>query len=537
MVGTSSGADSERPVEPIHAANNAKKRKARIIEPWLLRKGPWQSEKSTPTGNDTTDTITDTATTKPRLGPKRAVCLLFAYNGGQYCGSQLQTGTSQRTVESDLSSALYEAGGIIDDNRHDLSKLKWMRAARTDRGVHAATNAISANLIVEPNDSDFIARVNEKLPAEIRVISVFRVMGSFHAKYSCTARCYHYLVPSYVFDAQFSQHIDTDKARERGEREQKRRQAKESRLLAAKATEEHKVEEPAPKRRKRDDDSEDEIADDDDDNDDNGTEWDDRDNIDITDTLRASLFAYRLSPELRDRVTSLLSRFNGSHNYYNFTRHKTMKDRELKQKWQPIIAKHESLITAALTTTEVGDYESQKAHAAEQRKTSIPVNKDFNAARNNRYMKDVSIDSVVTVGGMEFVRVKILGQSFMLNQIRKMVGLVIGVARRLIDESVFERVFSEAGFHLPTAPALGLYLNRMYFNGYDKKCRESKAEDRETVEAQVVANEAMIDKFRHEFIYPAICDTEAQTLAAYRWLASLGLHVSMTRGSQASASQ
>lgn len=65
------------------------------------------------------------------------------------------------------------------------------------------------------------------------------------------------------------------------------------------------------------------------------------------------------------------------------------------------------------------------------------------------------------VKGMEFISFEIKGQSFMLHQIRKMVSLVIGISRGIIDESVFEKVFSTEKVRIPTAPSLGLFLDRV----------------------------------------------------------------------------
>ncbi len=45
------------------------------------------------------------------------------------------------------------------------------------------------------------------------------------------------------------------------------------------------------------------------------------------------------------------------------------------------------------------------------------------------------IADVYVVDGMEFVQLRVHGQSFMLHQIRKMVGLLIAVMRGLIPES------------------------------------------------------------------------------------------------------
>lgn len=55
-----------------------------------------------------------------------------------------------------------------------------------------------------------------------------------------------------------------------------------------------------------------------------------------------------------------------------------------------------------------------------------------------RYILSFNADDVVTIDGMEFVRCKVVGQSFMLHQIRKMIGLAVAVMRSCAPESLME---------------------------------------------------------------------------------------------------
>ena len=66
--------------------------------------------------------------------------------------------------------------------------------------------------------------------------------------------------------------------------------------------------------------------------------------------------------------------------------------------------------------------------------------------------------------GMEFITLKIRGQSFMLHQIRKMVSMVIGCIRNIADEELFENSFSKEKINIPRAPSLGLVLNQVKNN-------------------------------------------------------------------------
>ncbi len=63
-----------------------------------------------------------------------------------------------------------KAGAVSEDNADDPVKVNLARAARTDAGVHAAGNVVSLKMITaRPDVPDMLARVNEELPAEIRL--------------------------------------------------------------------------------------------------------------------------------------------------------------------------------------------------------------------------------------------------------------------------------------------------------------------------------------------------------------------------------
>ena len=124
-------------------------------ERWRNRREPWNQpgkegaeEKVADEGGDEGEG----GEKRQRLaGGKRKMALLFAYNGSHHQGLQVQTGqTSLRTIEGDLSAAICSAGGMLQSNLERLAKVNWQRTARTDKGVHAAGNLISLNLVTEP---------------------------------------------------------------------------------------------------------------------------------------------------------------------------------------------------------------------------------------------------------------------------------------------------------------------------------------------------------------------------------------------------
>ncbi|KAL7280704.1 hypothetical protein ACG7TL_005644 [Trametes sanguinea] len=127
----------------------------------------------------------------PRL-PKRPCALLIGFCGDGYNGMQIQPDPKVRTIEGVLFDALIKVGAVSQDNSDNPTKVKLGRAARTDAGVHAAGNVVSMKLItVIP---DLLAKINEELPPEIRLWSIILTPTNR----TCDSRKYTYFFPSYL---------------------------------------------------------------------------------------------------------------------------------------------------------------------------------------------------------------------------------------------------------------------------------------------------------------------------------------------------
>jgi tRNA pseudouridine38-40 synthase len=148
------------------------------------------------TGPESTPKHDDQEARPPRL-PKRMTALLLSFCGTGCSGMQIQPDV--RTIEGVLFDALVRAGAVSKDNADDPTKVNLGRAARTDAGVHAAGNVVSIKLIVNiPGVKDWVSRVNEHLPPEVRVWGKVRVQNGFNARLSCDSRKYTYFFPSYL---------------------------------------------------------------------------------------------------------------------------------------------------------------------------------------------------------------------------------------------------------------------------------------------------------------------------------------------------
>ena len=114
--------------------------------------------------------------------------MFLAYVGKGYQGMQRNPGAV--TIEDELERAIVAAGGISPDNAGDFTKVQWMRAARTDKGVSAVGQSISLRMMLEhPTDKrDVITRINEKLPEGFEFFRVHPRHGRVHAKTMCDRR-------------------------------------------------------------------------------------------------------------------------------------------------------------------------------------------------------------------------------------------------------------------------------------------------------------------------------------------------------------
>lgn len=71
--------------------------------------------------------------------------------------------------------------------------------------------------------------------------------------------------------------------------------------------------------------------------------------------------------------------------------------------------------------------------------------------------------------GLEYVVLRVRGQSFMLHQIRKMIGLCTAILRGFANESVFESAFGLQRIDIPRAPGLGLMLEEVHYYRYEER--------------------------------------------------------------------
>ena len=131
----------------------------------------------------------------------RTYKLTIAYDGTRYQGWQRQSNT-ENTIQGILEDAVMKETG----RRTEVNG-----SGRTDAGVHARGQTASIVLPGKILSEEFTARLNERLPADIRVLQTELVKNGFHARKSAVGKVYEYHIDTGdrpdVFTRRFSFHF------------------------------------------------------------------------------------------------------------------------------------------------------------------------------------------------------------------------------------------------------------------------------------------------------------------------------------------
>ncbi|KAL6867019.1 pseudouridine synthase [Trichoderma novae-zelandiae] len=451
--------------------------------------------------------------------PKRKVAVMIGYAGTGYKGMQLNG--EEETIERDLFRAFIKAGAISKANADDPRKSSLARCARTDKGVHAAGNVISLKLIIE--DENIVDKINEALPAQIRVWGIQRTNNSYNCYQYCDSRWYEYLMPSYCLLPPHPQSFLGKKLveinKEYGAEEEtnarladvkdfwseveekeiqpilarldpETRAAVLERLHSDEASEEtgeaskvdtEQVAQPVAAEQqetaKEDEDyvmvdKEEAAAE----NAEPATANDDaaapkpaviletvqpkrRELGPVDFALRdvkaayiGAKRAYRVSPERVQRLQEALNKYEGTNNFHNYTVQKSYGDPSAKRHIRSFVVNPKPII----------------------------------------------------IGDTEWLSLKVHGQSFMMHQIRKMVGLVTLMVRCGTTLDRITESYGPKKMAIPKMPGLGLLLERPVFENYNKRAKETLG--REDIDFDRYNDK--IEAFKQEQIYSRIFGVE-----------------------------
>lgn len=197
------------------------------------------------------------------------------------------------------------------------------------KGVHSSGSIISLK-IQNPHDTfpKLAIEINKFLPTDIHLVCITQFQKNFNCYFACVDRTYNYILPTHsLISAPYNTNMITETTKAL---------AKESIDFTAETP----------------------------------------NNVNKHSNLP------RVSIEQLHEMAKILSEFEGTHYFHNFTR-------------------------------------------------SSKTEKDKNADYYQRFIKSMRLDDVFTFKGAEFVQIEIKGQSFIYNQIRKMIGFFISKFRAL----------------------------------------------------------------------------------------------------------
>lgn len=454
-------------------------------------KRPKMSSSSDPDQEPTSPSAAGADGAQPRAPryKRRKVAILLGYCGAGYQGMQKNPGA--RTIEGDLEEALYRAGAVPEADRAAPRRYDWARAARTDKGVSAAAQVVSGRFYVDP--PVFTDRLNAQLAPQIRAFGYVRVTNSFNAKKFCDRRRYVYLLPVFALDP--SAHPDREavmasvgsgseltKCLECSER---------GRKVPGVMGREGKVPDPALQEEKSVEASREEAAvgSNEDANCDPASTGDRSVDLPIPDNetntqiteMRSNgaekcdvqlsggtLCSEAVPASISETVCPILNSDSNTNSDSvdvdpSFVAEKkgsieTVVTEDGKKQAMDVVTEDEKKqdVDYESSSLEEMPLRSAFSYTHEVKERFNRILKKYVGTHNfhnfttrtkaedpaaKRFIISFAADRVVNLDGIDFIRCEVVGQSFMLHQIRKMIGLAVAVMRNCAPESIYDVAF------------------------------------------------------------------------------------------------
>ncbi len=127
-------------------------------------------------------------------------------------------------------------------------------------------------------------------------------------------------------------------------------------------------------------------------------------------------YKYKITPELHEKIQEICKTFKGTKKYHNYTKRLAFSD-----------------------------------------------------ASSQRHIYELTCDELIEWENFQGIKFKIIGQSFLYNQIRKMIGSIVDISRECRDLTYLENTFLANRVDVPKAPAEGLYLHRIDYSRYNDR--------------------------------------------------------------------
>ena len=347
----------------------------------------------------------------------------FGYNGRAFHGLQKAQGVI--TIDEVLEKALFDAKLISSSNFGNLKKIGWGRGSRTDKGVHASINTIKCNLDInkkylknENNSNEDKNSENENNNGEMNkkkfrtLIDLEKIVMDINSVMREDVRVFglKYITKSFV------------------------------------------VKNSATSR---------------------NYEY-----ILPLSILKVGKFESFSNEKFMEDLNLFLQVFKGTHNYHNYTKKGNFKLASSKRhilKIQAEIFDYKfdiDIKPKKMEEDNKNEVKTENKVEIEKLEEKIKKNEKNSKTEENGVNCENKLEiekSEEKSSKREYVRIFISGQSFIYNQIRKMVGSVIFVYQNNLDQDFINNSFAENFTNIWLAPSEGLLLERILFENYNKK--------------------------------------------------------------------
>ncbi|KAI1743921.1 pseudouridine synthase [Xylaria scruposa] len=459
--------------------------------------------------------------------PKRKVAVLIGYSGTGYHG--LQINHNLKTIEGDLFGAFVAARAISKANADDPRKSSFVRCARTDKGVHAAGNMVSLKLIIE--DPDIVQKINENLPPQIRVWGIQRTNNPFSCYVSCDSRWYEYLIPSYcllpphpesflgrkVSQSTKEKGLEEDYANRMGDAKDYWDQVdkdyiqpildglepnvREAVKLRIHTPDRDMGEASASKEDATESKANDEVAD-------NAVSKEDEPvKTPIKGTLATTTEATVVEDADTTEVAAEVTSTEVPAELQSGEQQKTKDQSPVEKALREIKAAYVAAKRRYRVTPDRLDQlqEALDKYVGTKNYHNYTIQKSHGDPASKRTIKSFVVNrKPIQINDTEWLSLKVHGQSFMMHQIRKMVGMAVLAVRCATPWSRFEESYSPARISIPKAPSLGLLLERPVFDSYNRRA----VENLNLEELNFSNYDKEIQAFKEEHIYRRIFELE-----------------------------
>jgi tRNA pseudouridine38-40 synthase len=138
------------------------------------------------------------------------------------------------------------------------------------------------------------------------------------------------------------------------------------------------------------------------------------------------------------------------------------------------------------------------------------------APQAKRFILSFKCDGVFEINGTKWVRTVVIGQSFMLHQIRKMIGMALAEFRGEAPTGCLK--YALGTFHTartPMAPDLGLFLDECYYEAYNDRWGHQNEH------LHLSDWQSEVDEFKKERLYPALAKRDVDEKVNAAWLYNL----------------